>query len=122
MIAMGKKTIETRKWFTRYRGDILIVASKKPKIPCLPTGKALCIVEICECRKMKLDDETAACCEIYSGAFAWVLKNIRPVPPFVVKGKLGIYEVDFNIPIGTINLKQHLSKGLVECWLFNEKN
>jgi len=32
LIAAGKKTIETRKWATDYRGQILIVSSKTPKL------------------------------------------------------------------------------------------
>lgn len=39
-------------------------------------------------------DEKAACCEVYSGAWSWVLENIRLVKPFPVKGRLGLYEVD----------------------------
>lgn len=96
MIASGKKTIETRKWSTKYRGDILIVASKSPKIPGLPTGKALCIARIIDCKPMKIEDEAAACCEIYPGAFAWSLDNIRPIEPFDLKGQLGIYEVELS--------------------------
>jgi hypothetical protein len=95
MIASGEKKIETRKWFTKYRGDILIVASKSPKIPGLPVGKALCIARLIDCRKMTKADEAVARCEIYPGAFAWVLDDIRPIKPFEVKGQLGIYEVEY---------------------------
>jgi len=96
MIARGDKTIETRTWPTKYRGDLLIVASKNPKIPGLPSGKAVCIVELVGFRPMTREDEQAACCEFYLGAFAWVLRNIRTIEPFDVRGQLGFYEVEFH--------------------------
>ena len=94
MIANGTKTIETRTWPTKYKGDILIVSSKNPKIDNLPAGKALCVVEITDCRPMKKEDEKAAECRWYNGAWAWELSNVRPVEPVSIKGTLGIYEVD----------------------------
>ena len=96
MIANGSKTIETRTWPTKYRGDLLIVASRRPIINGLPTGQALCVVELFDCRPMKKEDEQAACCKMYEygiGGFAWVLKNLRPVVPVDIRGTLGIYEV-----------------------------
>jgi len=93
-VAEGRKTIETRTWRTRHRGDILIVASKKPKIDELPTGQALCVANLVECRQMKKADESAAICRWEPGRFAWLLTDIRPVEPFAVKGMLGVYEVD----------------------------
>lgn len=94
LICIGEKTIETRTWPTKYRGDILIVTSKKPKIQDLPVGVAVCIAKIVDCRPMTFADEAKACCEIYPGAYAWILENIRPIKPFPVKGQLGIYEVN----------------------------
>lgn len=94
MIANGTKTIETRTWYTKYRGDLLIVSSARPVIDKLSTGKALCIVELLDCRPMTKKDEQVAQCRWYNGAFAWVLTNIRPVVPVHIRGTLGIYEVD----------------------------
>lgn len=94
MIARGDKTIETRTWPTKYRGDLLIVASKNPKRSGLPSGKAVCIVELVGCRPMTREDEQAARCEIYPRAFAWLLTNIRSIEPFDVRGQLGFYEVE----------------------------
>ena len=56
---MGKKTIETRFWYTHYRGDLLIVSTKKPKYENLPLGKALCVVRVVDCRAMMPEDERA---------------------------------------------------------------
>jgi hypothetical protein len=91
MVASGAKTIETRRWPTDYRGPLLIVSSKLPAVP--PAGYALAIATLVDCRPMTSADESAAKCDFYQGAYAWVLSNIRRVKPFPVRGKLGIYEV-----------------------------
>lgn len=93
LIAAGKKTIETRLWETEYRGPLLIVSSKKPSIA--PAGSALAVAELVDCRPMTKSDEIAAQCSIYPNAFAWVLRNVRPIDPFPVKGRLGLYDVEF---------------------------
>jgi len=92
-IAAGSKTIETRTWPTSYRGDLLIVSTMSPKIMGCPLGQALCIVRLVDSRPMTLDDELAARCRWFNGAFAWVLDDLRPIVPFRVKGQLGIYDV-----------------------------
>lgn len=91
MIASGEKTIETRRWYTDYRGPLLIVSSKTP--PLEPAGFALAEAKLVECRPMTHKDEEAACCELYPNAFAWVLTNIRRIEPFQVRGQLRIFEV-----------------------------
>lgn len=93
MIVAGEKTIETRTWCTDYRGLLLIVSSKAPRIE--PAGYALAIGKLIDCRPMTKIDEEEACCEIYPSAYAWVLTNIKRIEPFPVKGKLGLYEVNF---------------------------
>jgi len=94
MIASGVKTIETRKWSTVYRGQILIVSSRTPRIE--PAGCAVAVAKLVDCRPMVSDDEEEACCDWYSGAFAWVLTNIRQVRPIPVRGQLGLFEIDVN--------------------------
>ena len=95
LVASGKKTIETRKWTTPYRGDLVICSSQKPQIA--PAGFALCIAELYHIEPMKKEHEKKACIKVYPGAYSWFLKNIRPIrPPIPVKGKLGI----FNLALG----------------------
>jgi len=95
LIAPGHKTIEARTWPTKYRGDLLICSSKKPKVPAdLPTGKALAVARLIDCRRMTKADEKEAMCERYNGAWAWLLADIRKIMPFDVKGRLGLYEVE----------------------------
>lgn len=90
-IAKGQKTIETRTWSTKYRGEILIVSSRFPKIH--PAGYAIAVAEIVDCRLMNKKDEKMAMCKVYPKAWSWVLKNVRQIKPFSVKGQLSIYEV-----------------------------
>ena len=94
MIASGIKTIETRVWSTEYRGPLLICATKKPEVDGLPVGVALCIVELVDCRTMTEEDQVKACCEIYPRAHSFVLKRLRSVEPFPVKGQLGFFDVE----------------------------
>jgi hypothetical protein len=93
MIATGVKTIETRTWCTEYRGPLLIVSSKTPRIE--PAGYAIAVGKLIDCRPMKKEDEEDAGCRIYPNAYAWVLTNIKKIKPFPVRGKLGLYDVDF---------------------------
>jgi hypothetical protein len=91
MIAAGEKTIETRTWATPYRGQLLIVSSKKPDIE--PAGFALATAVLVDCRPMTKADELAACCPTYADAQAWVLRDVRRIHPFPVCGQLGLFEV-----------------------------
>lgn len=83
-ILRGEKPIEYRSWKTDWRGDILIVSSASPKIDGMLAGHALCIV--------RLDDIVPS--RTCPGQFDWILKDVRPVEPFPVRGKLYLYEVD----------------------------
>jgi hypothetical protein len=106
-VAEGMKVIETRTWSTRYRGSLLIVASKaKPDWDAvywegrnqevqaqlmLRFGEALAITKLVDCRPMTKNDERAAMCKLYNGANAWVLSDTRKISPFPVKGQLGLF-------------------------------
>lgn len=113
LIWSGLKTIETRTWKTKYRGDLLICNSKKPakaegliinpgKTAQLrsiefPKGGAVCVARLVDCRLMTKADEKDACCRRYPGAYAWVLKDIEPIKPFSVKGQLGLFDVNTTV-------------------------
>lgn len=93
LIARGDKTVEMRSRPTKYRGPILIVSSRSPRIEL--AGYALAIVDVVDCRIMTERDESGACCPSDKGKYAWILANIRPLScPFPVRGQLGIYEVE----------------------------
>lgn len=100
-IAWIWKKIETRTWKTNYRGPLLIVASKKPDpnydtpdFDTEPRGQAVAIVDLIDCRPMTWRDVGDAKCECYSGAYAWVLANVRRIKPFPVRGRQGLYDVE----------------------------
>lgn len=100
-IASGKKTIETRSRKTRYRGPLLIVSCKYPRFEDRLCGYALVIVKLIDCRLMCVDDKEEACVEFQPGLWAWVFDDrVEVIKPFPVKGKLGIYEVDYDDDTG----------------------
>lgn len=91
LIACGRKTIETRTWPTSYRGRIAIVSSKRPAIE--PAGCAVCLATVADCRPMRRSDEAAACCEVYHGAYAWLVEDVEPVEPVPLRGALGVFSI-----------------------------
>ena len=96
LVATGKKTTETRKWSTKYRGDLVICSSQTPKIE--PYGKALCIVELYNVRPMEKKDEKMTCIKLYPKAQSWFLRNLRRIdPPIPVKGSLSIFDLKINL-------------------------
>jgi len=90
-----RKTIETRTWGTRYRGPLLFTASKRPVGPL--SGLAFLVADLWDCRPMTVEDEEAACCPLYPGAWAWCLHGLWPIVPFPVRGSLGLFEVAVDI-------------------------
>lgn len=93
-IADGQKTIETRKWQTHYRGELLIVSTQKPKLEGFPTGQALCTVTLYDCVPMEKKHCRQSGCAYDPDLWAWMLRDIRAITPFPVKGYQGFYEVD----------------------------
>ncbi len=107
-IFSGQKTIEVRTWDTLHRGDLLICSSGKPAFSKMEMeemeeeygttflyGHALCLVRVADVRfGRKGDAEKALMDEIDPEAYCWVLEDVRPVIPFPVKGKQGIFDVD----------------------------
>ena len=93
LIDHGAKTIETRRWYTRYRGPLVICSSRRPADQG-PTGMALCIVSMMACRPMTVEDEPAARCRLYEGAFAWCFRQVWGLRSFAVRGQLGIFDLD----------------------------
>lgn len=112
LIATGKKTIETRIWSTEFRGDLLICSSKKIDTYSMkafdndlfsfdiemefPTGVALCLVELYDCRVMTMADEEKALCSVYGDgrwkARSFFLRKIRRIKPIPIIGELGIFD------------------------------
>jgi len=92
LIANGEKGIETRTWSTEYRGPLAIASSKEPYL--YPAGCVVCVCELVDCRPMAKADEKVACCKIYDGAWAWVLKDVKKIHPRKVRGRQRMYDID----------------------------
>ena len=98
LIVSGQKFVETRTWKTNYRGKILLVSSKtidtiaerhfRGGYDPTPYGYALAIAELVDCRPMIPSDARrgGALCEYLSGLFSWILRDVKPIKPFPVKG------------------------------------
>lgn len=94
MIASGKKSIEIRTWKTKYRGKLLIVATKSPKIQRLPSGQAICIVTLRHCRKMRKSDIELSYCEYSEEYYSWIFEKVRELENLIeIKGRLGIIDI-----------------------------
>lgn len=116
LIRLGLKHIETRSWKTKYRGTIYIHASKRrvPKewrmLPCYETakenglnfGSVVCKAELVDCYEMteeiisKMNNVEKDMGFWAPGRYAWVLDNIEPVDPFLVKGHLGVWNLNLD--------------------------
>lgn len=119
-IAQGHKTLEIRTWKTKYRGPLLICSSAKPApfvkadfkrmnefgevytyYPDDPEngawnqyGKAICTVELTDCRPFTPADAEAAMCDFEYGLYAWEFQKAQEITPFPVKGKLSFFNVE----------------------------
>lgn len=107
-ISTSMKTIEVRTWDTLHRGDLLICSSGKAAFPkeemedmeddygCLFLyGQAICVVSVADVRLMAKGDEDEALIDnMDPEAFSWILEDVRPIIPFPVKGKQGLFDVD----------------------------
>ena len=119
-MALEMKRNETRSWTTRYRGDLLICASKRPLDvtanetldfilrhtgirPIIPNpGHALCVVRVVRCdtitatyRKDHFMTFMEGRLGDYTpGRFAWVTTDTRRLQkPIPVTGRQGLFQV-----------------------------
>lgn len=124
LISIGIKRIETRSWYTNYRGPLAIHAAKR--IPgwvgdwFLQNGYARAALVNCGVRQVS-DLKTLprgvviATCELVNvvgvevlhpgeaerafgdydpGRFAWILQNIQAIEPVECRGALGLWEFE----------------------------
>lgn len=123
LIAIGKKTIEWRKKPFKYRGELLICASASPKKKTptgdyLPTGAAICVVDMVDCRPFTKADLAPACCLDYlehlygpPEGFAWVLENPREIE--LIPGKWIVAPWPWKGPEPVFKAGLHASLGFV---------
>ncbi len=69
--------------------------------PSAKLGHAVAIVNLVDCRKMENTeaDKLAARHDFVEGAWVWVFENAEKITPFPVRGKLGLFEVPFQVPV-----------------------
>jgi len=111
LVIAGQKIIETRVWKTNYRGDLVICSSAKPdlvhvhaNVPRDPMGYALGIVDVYDIVKMNRNHEKEAMCQLYDGAYAWLLRSIREFKkPIPIKGQLNLFDIE--LPYVAIQFK-----------------
>lgn len=114
LIAMGVKSVELRSWETRYRGPLLICASRRADDPekwlqepvlrrCaelgvnlrgLPSGVAVCVVSLVAVGVATPADMFSSCVKPMNFMWAWRLgPEIQRVKQRPLLGRLGIFEV-----------------------------
>jgi hypothetical protein len=117
LIIHGGKDIENRTWPTKFRGTVLIHASKGmtrgeyesavdplwriggpvidvPSFHDLERGGIVGMVDIVDC----VSDSTSPW---YAGSFGFVLRNAKPLPFTPMRGMLGFFDApaDFVLPL-----------------------
>ena len=131
-IIKGLKTIEVRSWTTKYRGEILICSTAK-KGRGLIDGHALGVVTLSDVLPMKREYARSAMVSSYenwTGYYAWILKNPRPIVPFPMKGKLSLWECSHEVeylsaPKEKASLRNYCEKywdGFLRGEFFSVKN
>lgn len=108
LILQGRKKIELRKWNTKFRGEFLIHASKKPDMLAmkkfgfseLPYGCIVGKAELIDVRKYNnekehLKDKELHLASSYWGNYGFVLINPRRLDEIPINGKLGFWEFDY---------------------------
>ncbi len=107
LILQKKKTIELRKWNTKFRGKFLIHASKIPdkkamkrfKFTNLPLGAIVGSTELIDVKKYNnktehKKDKNKHLADPSWGNYGFILKNIKRLPrPKPAKGMLGFWDV-----------------------------
>jgi len=99
LIRLGIKTIETRTWYSHFRGELVIHAGKRrperayPELPGMAFGAAVAVVNVVDWRLLTAFDEPAACCEC-AGRYGAILANVRPLrTPIPCKGAQSLWTV-----------------------------
>ena len=110
LVLQGKKTIELRRWNTKFRGEFLIHSPKVPDKNAmkkfgfkeLPLGCIVGKAELIEVKKYIHEKEHEAdrnkhLASSYWGNYGFVLKNSERIKEIICSGKLGFW--DFNSKI-----------------------
>lgn len=104
LIAKGINTLEVRSWQTNYRGQLVIVSSKRPDREASakygmgnsPTGVTIALVDLIKIRKGRKGDQKAALVDP-QGKFVWELHLLKNLPQIPVKGRLGLFGLSSDV-------------------------
>ncbi len=117
LIAAGAKKVETRSWYTAYRGPLAIHASSRrvseklladlmsdqcfslalSPMPTFPCGYVIAVAELVGCREIdaqivrELGRRELAFGDYTLGRYAWFLDNVRRIGQVPSKGRLGLW-------------------------------
>lgn len=105
LVVSGKKTIEIRKWNTKFRGEFLIHASqnsdkeamKRQGFENLPSGMIVGKAKLVDVKKylndedFKKDQKKHLASSDY-GSCGFILENAKRIKEIPAKGKLGFWE------------------------------
>lgn len=108
LIAIGRKTLETRSWATAHRGPLAIHAGRRVDLAAcrrwgidprtLRRGVIECVVDLVDCRRLTADDEAAAMCPC-DGLYGFVLRDVRRIEADVpAVGRLGLWRAALALP------------------------
>ena len=119
--------VETRVWNTRYRGKVLICASKVPystqQLEAISgaeqikriqrtlgknwasqvTGRAIALADLIEVRRMMPQDEDRCFVKYHRKLFCHVYENVQPIQPILWRGKQGWQKVPYNQALELLN-------------------
>lgn len=108
LVVSGRKTIEMRKWNTKFRGEFLVHASKNTNkerekefgFENLPTGCIIGKATIVDVKKYKSQEEFEQDADKHFAKGWWhpkahgfILTNTQRLEPKPLKGKLNFFEV-----------------------------
>jgi len=108
LIVSGKKTIEVRKWNTKFRGEFLVHASKNTNkereqefgFKTLPTGCIVGKATLVEVKKYKTQEEFEKDADKHfakgwwdAKAHGFILTSATRIKPKTLKGQLNFFEV-----------------------------
>lgn len=137
LLVCGAKRIETRPWRTRYRGPLLIHASRRPEGQALvrrepyrailaehgidgsgplPAGCLLGVVELVDCLWVEaivhdVDERERGLGDFRTGRWAWMLDRAQCfAAPISWRGQPGIFDVDASsLPLSCLELHECVS-------------
>ncbi len=108
LVVSGKKTVELRKWNTKFRGDFLIHASKNPDKKAmkkfgfdeLPLGFIIGKSKLIDVKKYLSKEECNKDKDKHLANFSWgrfgfILENSKRIKPIPAKGSLGFWNFNY---------------------------